>query len=93
MTSSPVYIAPSPVLVMGRALRIFLLTVAILALAAAAFVIGRVSVGSGSVPTRAPVVSTHVPTPTRAGMVSTQLPTENDADTCHQVVHNGSVAC
>ena len=80
MTSSPVFIAPSPVLAMGRALRIFLFSAAILALATAAFVLGRVSVGSGSVPTTAPAVST-------------QLRTANDMGACQQVVHYGSAAC
>jgi hypothetical protein len=80
VTSSPVFIAPSPVLAMGRALRIFLLTAAILALATVAFVLGRVSVGSGSVPTNAPAAST-------------QLPTTNDTGTCQQIVHFRSVAC
>jgi len=80
MTSSPVFIAPSPVLAMGRALRIFLLTTAILALATVAFVLGRVSVDSGSVPTTTPAVSS-------------QLPTANDTGTCQHIVHYGSVAC
>jgi hypothetical protein len=80
MTSSPVFIAPSPVLAMGRALRIFLLTATILALATVAFVLGRVSVGSSSAPTSAPAVST-------------QLPTSNDTSTCQQIVHDGFVAC
>ena len=43
MTSSPMFIAPSPVLAMGRALRIFLLIGTILALVTVAFVLGRVS--------------------------------------------------
>jgi hypothetical protein len=80
MTSSPVFIAPSPVLAMGRALRIFILTATILALATVAFVLGRVSVGSGSVPTNAPAVST-------------QAPTATDAGTCQQIAHFRSVAC
>jgi hypothetical protein len=80
MTSSPVFIAPSPVPAMGRALRIFLLTGTILALATVAFVLGRVSVGSSSAPTTAPAVST-------------QLPTATDEGTCQQFVHYGSVAC
>jgi hypothetical protein len=80
MTSSPVFIAPSTVLAMGRALRIFLITVTILALATVAFVLGRVSVGSGSVPTNAPAVST-------------QVPTANDSGTCQQIAHFRSEAC
>ena len=80
MTSSPMFIAPSPVLAMGRALRIFLLIGAILALVTVAFVLGRVSVGSGSASTTAPVVSTR-------------LPTANDTGTCPQIGHNRSVAC
>ncbi len=80
MTSTPVFIAPSPVLAMGRALRIFLLSATILALATAAFVLGRVSVGSGSAPTTAPAVSTQLPTATAAG-------------TCQQIVPYPSLAC
>lgn len=80
MTTSPAFITPSSVLGMGRALRIFLLTATILALATVAFVLGRVSVGSSSIPTTAPVVST-------------QLPTATDTGTCQQNVRYGSVAC
>jgi hypothetical protein len=80
MTTSPVLIAPSPVLAMGRALRIVLITVTIVALATVAFVLGRVSVGSSSAPTTAP-------------SVSTQLPTVTDAGTCQQIAHFRSVAC
>jgi hypothetical protein len=80
MTSSPATLAPSPVLAMGRTLRIFLLISAILALATVAFMLGRVTVGSNSVPTRAPAVST-------------QLPTASNAGTCQHIGHDRSVAC
>jgi hypothetical protein len=80
MTSSPVFIAPNPVLATGRALRILLITGAILALATVAFVLGRVSVGSSSIPARAP-------------SVSTQPSTANDTSACQQIAHYRLVAC
>jgi hypothetical protein len=80
MTSNPVFLTSSPVLAMGRALRIFLITATILALATMAFVLGRVSVGSGSVPTSTPAVNT-------------QVPTTNASGTCQQIAHSRSVAC
>jgi hypothetical protein len=80
MTSSPVFIVPNPVLATGRALRILLIAGAILALATVAFVLGRVSVGSSSIPARAP-------------SVITQLSTANDTSTCQQIAHYRLMAC
>jgi hypothetical protein len=78
--TSPLITAPGSVLATGRALRIFLVTVAILVLAMAAFVLGRVSSGSGSVSPKAPAVSTRLPAP-------------NDLGMCEQVGHLRSAGC
>jgi hypothetical protein len=74
--TSPSVTAPGQVLATGRALRILLVTVAILVLATAAFVLGRVSSGSstGSASPKVPAVSTH-------------LPASNDSGTCQQIRH------
>ncbi len=71
---------PRPVQGIGRGLRILLVTVSIAALLSLAFVLGRVSVGSTSVPTRPPAVSTHVPA-------------SGETETCQQVGHYMSGGC
>jgi hypothetical protein len=80
--TSPSVTAPGPVLATGRALRILLVAAAILVLATAAFVLGRISSGSSS-----GSVSPKVPA------VSTQQPVSNDSGTCQQIRHHLVTEC
>ncbi len=76
--SSPT--VPTFVQTTGRSLRILLVTAAILVLVSVAFVIGRVTVGSGPAPTTPPAAKTFVPV-------------SNDNGICQQVGHFRSAGC
>jgi hypothetical protein len=65
----------------GRALRLLLVTLAILVIATVTFVVGRVTAsGSSSAPVNAPAVSR-------------QLPASNASGVCQQVGHYLSAGC
>ena len=73
---------PLPSHNLSRTLRVLLATVAILAIATMAFVIGRVTVNS-SLPSKAPAVRT----------VSTQPPASSYSEVCQQIGHYRSAGC
>ncbi len=64
---------------MGRSLRIFLATAAILVLATVAFVVGRVTVSSSATPAAAPV--------------GVQVSASNDTGLCQHIGHFPLAAC
>jgi hypothetical protein len=78
--TGPAITAPITLGAMGRTLRVLLVAAAILALATAAFFVGRVSVGSSPVLTKVPAVST-------------QLPVSDNTGVCQQVGHFLSGGC
>jgi hypothetical protein len=78
--TGPAITAPLTLGAMGRTLRVLLVAAAILALATAAFFVGRVSVSSSPVLTKVPVVST-------------QLPESNNTGICQQIGHFRSGGC
>ena len=71
--------APGPVQATGRTLRMLLVTATILILLVAAFVVGRVTVGSSSAPGTTPAVKTQVQS--------------SDTGICQQVGHYRSAGC
>jgi hypothetical protein len=78
--TGPAITAPITLGSMERTLRIVLVAAAILVFATAAFFLGRVSVGSSPVPTKAPAASTR-------------LPASHNTDFCQQVGHFLSGGC
>ena len=71
---------PALVQMTGRAMRVLLVTAAILVLFSVAFVIGRVTVTSGPAPVSTPATSKLVPA-------------SNDNGLCQQVGHLRSAGC
>jgi hypothetical protein len=78
--TGPAITAPLTLGSMERTVRILLVAAAILIFATAAFFLGRVSVGSSPVPTKAPAVSTR-------------LPASDNSGVCQQVGHFLSGGC
>ena len=74
MTTTSITTSMPPHQTMGRTLRALFVAMAVVVLLTVAFVVGRVTAGSGSAPAVTPAVSTH-------------LPASNDAGVCQQVGH------
>jgi hypothetical protein len=71
---------PVPSHALGRTLRWLLVAVAVLAVAVAAFMVGRMTVGSTPAPATQPAVISHVPASADPGI-------------CQQIGHFRSAAC